>query len=1532
MGQNIIVVYTFLLKKVLLSRKKSIFASTFARYAPRAMYLLLIIPIIKLLKYISGFVAAVAILLFLLMMSMRLDVVKHRVASYVSTELTEKYGIPFDVEEVEVRSLNDVRLRNVTLCDLSGDTVLSANEARVYLQTKRLLDGEVRINTLVFAAPDIRLNRVAPGEELNIQFIIDILNNDKKKEKSSLDLRINQLLVYDGRFSYDVLSELADDTRFDPNHISVSDFACNLSLKKLCGNELDLYIRSISGKERCGFELDKLKADVAKSGNDISLSNFELRTPSSKISADRIGLCADSLWGNIRVTGGVQSDFFALSDLTPFIDIPYGLFAPLAFSVDGFYSKDSADVALAAFALDNSFGANISMTALAPFVEQMQGRLIVDECYASESQLHRILDFAGLDSLNYDILGLLGDVYLLGDVSFDKNRIAGNASLDCRSGDVVVEGVAVADGRYELSLNGKDLKLQALTGVQGLEECEVNVKACGNIKDNRNLADVSGTIDNLVYNGYSYAPIGFSGKYAVDDITARIVADDPNARIQLSARYGVDDEKMLKLTLKADKFSPVDLNLVKMEQKQDFSFTLNGEYIDYGAGKTVVNAKIDNLLSAGETDTTFVRNLYVSDNRAGDDRLFVVTSDFASASIYGNFDFKSLVNSITDIIKSHLPVLDIASANSTPTFVNDFYYDLSIKDSSPLTKMLDLPVTVLEPSRIKGVFNERENIFTIDAAINKIDFYGGLVRSFNVDGKSGLNGLDLNVQFNKPLVKNVKDFDYDNLSEDIVVRLNANVASDNIRGIVNWNNFKTDEVMMGMVRLDAALARTPEHELELTAKIHNDSVIHKNKVWYVNEGTVAGKMDRLIVENIGLTSDIQDLRIDGVIGKEQSDSLNAYLKNFDIATVFDLIKFRILDFGGKATGTAHLTGLLSAPNAASNISVTDFSIDGAKLGSGEVFVGWEDASKSILLDADIYNSENKLSTVNGFLSQVNDTITLKIDANDLNVAFLEKKLGSFLSEMDGTGSGKVHLHGQWRSVDLDGAVALYCSAKVNANNTRYYFTGDSLRFSPGTIAFDKARLYDRYGNRGYISGPLKHRSLGSWTCDFNVEADDMLVYDTDDFGSLPFYGTVFATGSALIKSDSTGFLLKANAKSMPGSRFVYNSNETSGARDNSFVAFTDNSKRNKKELVTEQKPAVKDAYNKTASKLTLDFMLDVNDALEVKVYTNLQTDDYISLYGHGPINAIYNDKTGFSMKGHLNLARGAYKFTIQDIFPKVFEISKGSTLVFNGDPYKADLNLKAKYLVPSASLSDLTTEIAKRKTVKVNCVMNITGSLASPDLAFDLELPEGSEEERELLASVASTPDQKNMQFVYLLGVGKFYTFDTNAAQAGETNSSTAVESLISNTISGQLNNMLGKIINNGNWDISGNISTSERGWNSMEVEGMLRGRLLDNRLQINGNLGYRENPIANRNFIGDFELLWLLSPNYNWNIKAYSKTNDRYFSKTDLTTQGIGTSILFEFDRWKWWGKKKDKKRENKQPADAENAQPEQPGEANDE
>ena len=75
------------------------------------------------------------------------------------------------------------------------------------------------------------------------------------------------------------------------------------------------------------------------------------------------------------------------------------------------------------------------------------------------------------------------------------------------------------------------------------------------------------------------------------------------------------------------------------------------------------------------------------------------------------------------------------------------------------------------------------------------------------------------------------------------------------------------------------------------------------------------------------------------------------------------------------------------------------------------------------------------------------------------------------------------------------------------------------------------------------------------------------------------------------------------------------------------------------------------------------------------------------------------------------------------------------------------------------------------------------------------------------------------------------------------------------------------------------------------------RGCLLNNRLLINGTFGYRDTPISDTNFIGDFDVQWLLTPSGNLSLKAYSETNDRYFTKSALTTQGIGIKVKKDFN-----------------------------------
>ena len=125
------------------------------------------------------------------------------------------------------------------------------------------------------------------------------------------------------------------------------------------------------------------------------------------------------------------------------------------------------------------------------------------------------------------------------------------------------------------------------------------------------------------------------------------------------------------------------------------------------------------------------------------------------------------------------------------------------------------------------------------------------------------------------------------------------------------------------------------------------------------------------------------------------------------------------------------------------------------------------------------------------------------------------------------------------------------------------------------------------------------------------------------------------------------------------------------------------------------------------------------------------------------------------------------------------------------------------------------------------------------------------------------------------------------------------MNSLLSSTLSGQLNQMIGNMIGtNSNWNFGSSVTTGERGWDDLDVEGLLEGRLLDERLLINGAFGYRDNAMTNNSsFIGDFEVKWRMDSKGNLYLKAYNQTNDRYFTKGTLNTQGVGLSWRHDFE-----------------------------------
>ena len=223
-------------------------------------------------------------------------------------------------------------------------------------------------------------------------------------------------------------------------------------------------------------------------------------------------------------------------------------------------------------------------------------------------------------------------------------------------------------------------------------------------------------------------------------------------------------------------------------------------------------------------------------------------------------------------------------------------------------------------------------------------------------------------------------------------------------------------------------------------------------------------------------------------------------------------------------------------------------------------------------------------------------------------------------------------------------------------------------------------------------------------------------------------------------------------------------------------------------------------------------------------------------------------------------------------------------------------------MVNGVPLSDLNLgQSFSTNNIRVNCIMNITGTPEHPKVDFDMELPTVNSDAEQMVRSLINSEEELNQQMIYLLAIGRFYNQNSNAmSETGQSQTSLAMQSLLSGTISQQINNVLKNFIKTSNWNFGANISTGNEGFNNAEYEGLLSGRLLNNRLLINGQFGYRDNPNATTSFIGDFDIRYLLLPNGNLAVKVYNQANDRYFIKNSLNTQGLGLIMKKDFNGWR--------------------------------
>ena len=1442
---------------------------------------------------------------------------------FVAEELSDLLNTRVTIGRINIGLLNRIIIDDVLLDDQDEQEMLKVTRLSAKFDIMPFFKGKISISSVQLFGFNINLQKKTPDSPPNFKFVLDAFaSNDTVKKDNSLDLRINSILIRRGRMAYHVLSEEETPGKFNTKHVQLQNIIANISLKALSKDSINLGIKRLSLDEKVsGFSLKKMSLKLVANSRQTSIDNFAIELPETSLKLDTIHLIYDSLKAFDRFTEQVRFSFrtlpsqITLKDISPFLPALSHFKEPISLDMevkgtvnqltcshleitaDNRQFRLKGDVALQDLSHPQDayvFGTLSELTATTRGVGFLVRNLSHDY-----NGVPPVLERLGNVSFRGEVSGYFTDIVTYGQLHTDL----GGVNMDLKLSSDKSKGLFAYSGAVKTT----DYKLGKLLANEQLGEITFNLDVHGrHVTDRLPVVELKGLIASVDYSRYRYENITLDGEYKQGGFNGKVALDDPNGSIYLNGDVNVSSRiPTFNFQAIINKLRPHDLNLTSKYPDTEFSLKLRANFTGGSVDEMIGEINVDSLEFMSPEKQYFMNNMNIRASKQNNENQLRLTSEFLTASVEGKFQYHTLPASILNIMRKYVPSLILPPKKPIETH-NNFQFDIHIYNTDILSTIFDIPLTVYTHSTLKGYFNDPLQRLRVEGYFPRLQYKNNFIESGMILCENPSNHIRARVR-----LTNLKKKGAVNLS------LDAQAKDDNISTTLNWGN-SAAVTYSGQLAAVAKFLRTEGEKplLKAMVEVKPTDIILNDTLWQIHPSQVVVDSGKVDVNNFYFSHQDRYVRINGRLSDNPQDSVKVDLKDINMGYVFDIASISDdVNFEGDATVTAYASGVFKKPVMNTRLFIKNFSLNQGRLGDLNIYGEWDNENRGIRLDASIKDISTTPSRVTGIIHPLKPEsgLDLNIEANELNLKFLEHYMKSIANDIKGRATGKVHFYGKFKGLNLDGAVMTDASMNFDILNTHFAIK-DTILLAPTGLTFNNIHISDMEGHSGRMNGYLHFQHFKNLNYRFEIQANNMLVMNTKESTDMPFYGTVYGTGNALLTGNAIqGLDVNVAMTTNRNSIFTYINGSVASATSNQFIKFVDKTPRrtiqDSIQIISyyeQLQQKRQEAEEEQKTDIRLNILVDATPDATMKIIMDPVAGDYISGKGTGNIRTEFYNKGDVKMFGSYQINQGVYKFSLQEVIRKDFVIKNGSTITFNGAPLDANLDIQASYTVNSASLNDLIPEesssIIQQPNVKVNCIMNLSGILVRPTIKLGIELPNERDEVQTLVRNYISTEEQMNMQILYLLGIGKFYTEDARNNQ-----NSNVMSSVLSSTLSGQLNNALSQVFETNNWNIGTNLSTGDKGWTDMEVEGILSGQLLNNRLLINGNFGYRDNPMANTNFVGDFEAEWLINRSGDIRLKAYNETNDRYYTKTNLTTQGVGIMYKKDFNKWSdlfFWNK----------------------------
>ncbi len=1404
----------------------------------------------------------------------------------IATRLSEKLNTNITLKSIDIRFFNKVILNEFLIEDQQEDTLFYVDKMVAsidqFTYKKRLinLSSLEMIKTRLFVS-------ITEDQVPNYKFVLEALRSDKPTT-NSWNFECQNFLFSDTRLGYSYSNmELSNAIDLHNVQLDVTDFVLNQ-------DSLAFQINKLSLDDNKSFLLSSLSTRVVSSNHVVKLNDLKVLTPHSviadaDISLDQSEMHEEKDFSFLKLDVDLKKSVLDFVDVGQFVPALRGM--DLRINLSGHVYGTIAD--LKAKDLEMKIGQNTSLvcdfyTNGLPNLDQTYILLDLKKSTADFNDLSEIrlpysekadyltfsplLHDAGIVHYEGNFTGFLSDFVAYGMVRSNFGQIKMDLSFLPSESDLL---------KVNGHLKSVNFKLGKFTQSKRFGELTFNGQVDGSYDKANRAFDVAldGVVDSLIFNAYKFKNLSLDGTIQDEKFEGDFTIKDPNldanfaGKLDFNAPIPAFDFEMVldQANLKA-------LNLDTKHEKSILSMALSANFKGNNIDNLDGNIWVDEGRYLNENDTIKLSSLSVRTFYEGRPHL-QIRSDFADVDIAGNYSFLTISKSFKNLLAQYLPSAGLKVDEDL--HANQFDFDVTIKNTEPLTKTF-MPNLFIGPSEISGRFDDLEMSLDFVADIPRIEYRNFILNNYTLSVHSG-EKLELKNRLEElQLNENKRLYNLAILADASDDRLNSKLV---------WNNFHL-KTYSGELETQVDFTKTDYDKTHVEIDVNPSKIYIADTLWQIHPAMITIDSSRIAVDGFEISNQSQRLSVNGSISEDKDARLNVKLNDLNLNNI-NLLTTKDVELKGTINGSASVFDIYERALFLSDLTISDLSYRQHDIGNVSVVSKWDRNSEEINSELTIDTKSHQSLYASGAYTPNTDSLDFTVSLNDLSLTILQPVLQNTFQNIQGRGTGDVWIHGTPEKILMDGDVlGLDAGLSINAIQVYYYFS-DTVKFRSDSIIFDRIKIADYQGNTGLFDGFIRHDNFKNMDYDLSLSSPRILAMNTTVKDNERFYGKVFGNGDFEITGHGRDVLLSANAATLSGTAINISLDYNQEAQEYDFIRFV-----NKSNIENEK---VERRVKQDKSNLNMKFDIDITPEAQVQLIYNSQIGDVIRSRGSGDLQVRIDPDFNIVMFGEYRVEQGDYLFTLQNVINKRFEIARGGTILWNGDPYNATIDLNAIYRL-KASLTELfpnsVENIDYSQRIPVSCEIYLTENLTDPKIAFDIKFPTAEDRIRDQVQQFFSTEEEMNKQILSLLVLGRFYTPDylRDSYKASNTN---VVGSTASELFSNQLSNWLSQISND--WDIGVNYRPGNQITND-EIELALSTQMFNDRVTINGNIGNNTstmNRSTNNNIVGDFDLNVKLTNNGKLQLKAYNRSNDNLIYETSPYTQGIGLSYRENYNSW---------------------------------